>query len=110
MPGTGVCALGRSDRDGFPSADIGVESRGMPLSVISALDPLSMMKVEDLIDELKRTVSILLVTHNLPQAARCADRVAFFYLGEVIESGSAEQMFTAPKLPQTRRYVTGRFG
>ncbi len=76
----------------------------------SALDPLSMMKVEDLIDELKRTVTIVLVTHNLQQAARCADRVAFFYLGEMLEDGTAEQMFLAPKLPQTQNYVTGRFG
>jgi phosphate transport system ATP-binding protein len=76
----------------------------------SALDPLSMMKVEHLIDELKRTVTIVLVTHNLQQAARCADRVAFFFLGEMIEAGSAQQMFTAPKLPQTQNYITGRFG
>jgi phosphate transport system ATP-binding protein len=76
----------------------------------SALDPVSMMKVEDLIDELKKTVTIVLVTHNLQQAARCADRVAFFYLGEMVESGSAEQMFTAPLLPRTQNYITGRFG
>ena len=76
----------------------------------SALDPLSMMKVEDLIDELKRTVTIVLVTHNMQQAARCADHVAFYYLGRMIEAGTAEQMFLAPKLPETQRYVTGRFG
>ena len=76
----------------------------------SALDPGSMMKVEDLIDELKKTVTIVLVTHNLQQAARCADQVAFFYLGEMIEFGSAEQMFTAPKRPRTQDYITGRFG
>lgn len=76
----------------------------------SALDPLSMLKIESLIDELKATVSIVLVTHNLQQAARCADRVAFFFQGDMIEAGSAEQMFTAPALPQTQNYVTGRFG
>lgn len=85
----------------------------------SALGPQSMSKVEDLIDDLKRTVTIddlkrtvtiVLVTHHLQQAARCADRVAFFYLGEMIESGSAEQMFTAPRLPSTQNYITGRSG
>ena len=76
----------------------------------SALDPISMLKVEDLIDDLKKTVTIVLVTHNLQQAARCADQVAFFYLGQMIEAGSALQMFTAPKLPQTQAYITGRFG
>jgi phosphate transport system ATP-binding protein len=76
----------------------------------SALDPQSMMKVENLIDELKQTVTIVLVTHNLQQAARCADQVAFFYLGEMIEAGSAEQIFTAPKLQRTQAYIAGRFG
>jgi phosphate transport system ATP-binding protein len=76
----------------------------------SALDPASMMKIEDLIDTLKRTVTIALVTHNLQQAARCADRVAFFHLGEMLEAGTAEQMFTAPRLAQTRSYITGRYG
>jgi phosphate transport system ATP-binding protein len=76
----------------------------------SALDPRSMAKVEDLIDELKRDVNIVLVTHNLQQAARCADQVAFFYLGRMIEAGSAMQVFTDPKLPQTRDYIRGRFG
>jgi phosphate transport system ATP-binding protein len=76
----------------------------------SALDPQSMMKVEDLIDVLKVSVSIVLVTHNLQQAARCADRVAFFYLGEMIEEGSAEQIFTAPRKLHTQNYVMGKFG
>jgi phosphate transport system ATP-binding protein len=76
----------------------------------SALDPQSMMKIETLIDDLKRSVTIVLVTHNLQQAARCADQVAFFYLGEIIEVGSAEQIFLAPKLAQTQNFVTGRFG
>lgn len=76
----------------------------------SALDPQSMMKVENLIDELKVTVTIVLVTHNMQQAARCADHVAFFYLGEMIEAGSAEQMFTSPRKLHTQNYLMGRFG
>jgi phosphate transport system ATP-binding protein len=76
----------------------------------SALDPVSMLKVEDLIDELKKTLIIVLVAHNMQQAARCADQVAFFYLGEMIEAASAEQMFTSPRLPWTQNYITGRFG
>ena len=76
----------------------------------SALDPGSMHKVEELIDTLKHDLTIAIVTHNLQQAARCADQVAFFYLGEVVEVGSAAQMFTAPRQRQTQDYVTGRFG
>ena len=76
----------------------------------SALDPASAMKIENLIDEIKLTVAIVLVTHNLQQAARCADWVAFFYLGEMIEAGTAQQMFTSPTLPRTQNYITGRFG
>jgi phosphate transport system ATP-binding protein len=76
----------------------------------SALDPLSTMKIENLVDELKLTVTIVLVTHNLQQAARCADQVAFFYLGEMIEAGAAEQMFTAPRQVRTQNYIAGRFG
>ncbi len=76
----------------------------------SALDPLSTMKIENLIDELKRTVTIVLITHNLQQAARCADQMAFFYLGELIESGTAMQMFTSPQRARTQNYISGRFG
>ncbi len=76
----------------------------------SALDPLSMAKIEHLIDDLKQHITIALVTHNMQQAARCADQVAFFYLGEVIEVGPVNQMFTAPKQKSTQDYVTGRFG
>ncbi|MDJ0387183.1 phosphate ABC transporter ATP-binding protein PstB [Roseomonas sp. E05] len=76
----------------------------------SALDPLSTLKIEELIDELKRDFTIAIVTHNMQQAARCADQVAFFYLGELIEIAPAEQMFTAPKRKQTQEYITGRFG
>ncbi|WP_431285998.1 phosphate ABC transporter ATP-binding protein PstB [Humitalea sp. 24SJ18S-53] len=76
----------------------------------SALDPISTLKIEELIDELKRDFTICIVTHNMQQAARCADQVAFFYLGELIEVSPAAQMFTAPKHPKTQEYITGRFG
>ena len=76
----------------------------------SALDPISTLKVEELIDELKRDFTIAIVTHNMQQAARCADQVAFFYLGEMIEVAPAAQLFTAPKQQRTREYITGRFG
>ena len=76
----------------------------------SALDPISTLKIEELIDELKQDFTIAIVTHNMQQAARCADQVAFFYLGELVEVGSATQMFTAPKQKQTQEYITGRFG
>jgi phosphate transport system ATP-binding protein len=76
----------------------------------SALDPISTLKIEELIDELKRDFTIVIVTHNMQQAARCADQVAFFYLGELIEVAPAAQMFTAPKHPKTQEYITGRFG
>jgi len=76
----------------------------------SALDPISTLKVEELIDELKRDFTIVIVTHNMQQAGRCADRVAFFYMGEMVEVASAAQMFTAPKQKRTQEYITGRFG
>jgi phosphate transport system ATP-binding protein len=76
----------------------------------SALDPISTAKVEELIDELKRDFTIAIVTHNMQQAARCADQVAFFYLGELVEASPAAQMFTAPKEKRTQEYITGRFG
>jgi phosphate transport system ATP-binding protein len=76
----------------------------------SALDPISTLKIEELIDELKGDFTIAIVTHNMQQAARCADRVAFFYLGEMVEVGSATQMFTAPRERRTQEYITGRFG
>ena len=76
----------------------------------SALDPISTSKIEELIDELKSDYCIVIVTHNMQQAARCADQVAFFYLGELVEVGPAAQIFTAPKQPRTREYITGRFG
>ncbi len=76
----------------------------------SALDPISTLKVEELIDELKRDFTIAIVTHNMQQAGRCADQVAFFYLGELVEVATASDMFTAPKQRRTQEYITGRFG
>ena len=76
----------------------------------SALDPISTLKIEELIDELKREFTIIIVTHNMQQAGRCADSVAFFYLGELVEVGPSSQIFTAPKQRRTQEYITGRFG
>jgi phosphate transport system ATP-binding protein len=76
----------------------------------SALDPISTLKIEELIDELKHDFTIAIVTHNMQQAARCADQVAFFYLGEMVEVAPAAQLFTAPREKRTQDYVTGRFG
>jgi phosphate transport system ATP-binding protein len=76
----------------------------------SALDPISTLKIEELIDELKRDFTIAIVTHNMQQAARCADRVAFFYLGELVECAPATELFTAPRERRTQEYITGRFG
>ncbi|HTI02183.1 MAG TPA: phosphate ABC transporter ATP-binding protein PstB [Acidisoma sp.] len=76
----------------------------------SALDPISTLKVEELIDELKKDFTIVIVTHNMQQAARVADRVAFFYLGELVEVDAAATMFTNPKERRTQEYITGRFG
>jgi phosphate transport system ATP-binding protein len=76
----------------------------------SALDPISTLKIEELVDELKRDFTIIIVTHNMQQAGRCADQVAFFYLGELVEVGPATQIFTAPRERRTQEYITGRFG
>ncbi len=76
----------------------------------SALDPISTLKIEELIDELKHEFTIAIVTHNMQQAARTADQVAFFYLGEMVEVDSAAKLFTAPKERRTQEYITGRFG
>ncbi|GEK99005.1 phosphate import ATP-binding protein PstB [Acidomonas methanolica NBRC 104435] len=76
----------------------------------SALDPISTARIEELLDELKRDFTIVIVTHNMQQAARCADRVAFFYLGNLIEVDTADQIFTNPREKQTQDYITGRFG
>jgi phosphate transport system ATP-binding protein len=76
----------------------------------SALDPISTLKIEELVDELKQDFTIVIVTHNMQQAGRCADQVAFFYLGELVEAGPSSQIFTAPRERKTQEYITGRFG
>jgi phosphate transport system ATP-binding protein len=76
----------------------------------SALDPLATARIEDLIFELKKNYTIIIVTHNMQQAARISDDTAFFYLGELVEFGSTSKLFTNPSKKQTEDYVTGRFG
>ncbi len=76
----------------------------------SALDPLATAKIEDLIHELKARYTIAIVTHNMQQAARVSDQTAFFYMGELVEVGPTEQIFTNPREPRTEDYVTGKFG
>lgn len=76
----------------------------------SALDPKSTAAIEELIVELKKTVTMLLVTHNIAQAARVSDFTAFIYLGELVEFGPTEKMFTVPKDKRTEEYLTGKFG
>ena len=76
----------------------------------SALDPIATQKIEELIHELKENYTIIIVTHNMQQAARVSDVTAFFYLGKLIESDLTETLFTRPKLKQTSDYITGRFG
>ncbi|MBM3843991.1 MAG: phosphate ABC transporter ATP-binding protein [Verrucomicrobia bacterium] len=76
----------------------------------SALDPVATAKVEELIQELRARFTIVIVTHNMQQAARCSDRTAFFYLGRLIEYGETRDLFTNPANPQTEAYVSGRFG
>jgi phosphate transport system ATP-binding protein len=76
----------------------------------SALDPLATAKIEDLIQELKRDYTIVIVTHNMQQAARISDNTAFFYLGELVEYATTSKIFTSPARKQTEDYVTGRFG
>ena len=76
----------------------------------SALDPISTSKVEELIEELKKDYTIVIVTHNMQQAARISDKTAFFLLGELIEYDNTLDMFTNPSNPKTEEYITGRFG
>lgn len=76
----------------------------------SALDPLSTLKIEELIFQLKKDYTIVIVTHNMQQAARVSDKTAFFYLGELIEYDSTEKIFTNPDKESTQNYITGRFG
>jgi phosphate transport system ATP-binding protein len=76
----------------------------------SALDPISTLKVEELIHDLKQRYTIIIVTHNMQQAARVSDRTAFMYLGEMVEYGETDQIFTNPAEKQTEDYITGRYG
>jgi phosphate transport system ATP-binding protein len=76
----------------------------------SALDPISTSKIEELIFKLKENYTIIIVTHNMQQAARVSDYTAFFYLGELIEFGKTKKIFTVPEKKQTEDYITGRFG
>jgi phosphate transport system ATP-binding protein len=76
----------------------------------SALDPVSTAKIEELVTELKKEVTVIIVTHNMQQAARISDVTAFFLLGELVEAGSTSSLFTTPKDSRTERYITGRFG
>ncbi|HNQ65955.1 MAG TPA: phosphate ABC transporter ATP-binding protein PstB [Smithella sp.] len=76
----------------------------------SALDPISTAKIEELIEELKKDYTIIIVTHNMQQAARISDETAFFYLGNLVEYNKTEKIFTNPDVKQTEDYITGRFG
>ncbi|MEO8616559.1 MAG: phosphate ABC transporter ATP-binding protein PstB [Luteolibacter sp.] len=76
----------------------------------AALDPLATLKIEELLMELKKKYTIVIVTHNMAQATRCSDKTAFMYLGKLIEFGPTMQLFENPKDPQTEAYVTGTFG
>jgi len=76
----------------------------------SALDPQATQRIEELLFELKQEFTIVIVTHNMQQAARSSDTTSFFYMGQLIETGPTRQIFTAPREPQTEAYITGRFG
>ena len=76
----------------------------------SALDPISTAKVEELLVKLKNDVTVLIVTHNMQQAARISDQTAFFLMGDMVENGPTNRIFTKPKDSRTEQYITGRFG
>ncbi|PZP56694.1 MAG: phosphate ABC transporter ATP-binding protein, partial [Azospira oryzae] len=76
----------------------------------SALDPISTLAIEDLMSQLKENFTIVIVTHNMQQAARISDYTAYMYLGELIEFGPTDELFIKPKNKQTEDYITGRFG
>jgi phosphate transport system ATP-binding protein len=76
----------------------------------ASLDPQGTQRIEELLFELKRDYTIIIVTHNMQQAARVSDTTTFFYLGTMVESGPTRQIFTAPRNDQTEAYITGRFG
>jgi len=76
----------------------------------SALDPISTTKIEELISELKENYTIVIVTHNMQQAARISDKTAFFYMGDLVEYDNTQKLFTKPSQQLTENYITGRFG
>ncbi len=76
----------------------------------SALDPIATARIEELIDELRAKFTIIIVTHSMHQAARVSQRTAFFHMGELVEQGPTEQIFTTPRDPRTESYITGRIG
>ena len=76
----------------------------------SALDPIATARIEELMDELRENYTIVIVTHSMQQAARVSQRTAFFHLGNLVESGDTEQIFTKPSDQRTQDYITGRFG
>jgi phosphate transport system ATP-binding protein len=76
----------------------------------SALDPIATAKIEELMEDLKKQYTLVIVTHNMQQASRVSDYTAFLYLGELIEYGSTEKLFVTPRKKQTEDYITGRFG
>ena len=82
----------------------------MKIKPASALDPISTAKVEELIHELKKDYTIVIVTHNMQQAARVSDKTAFFYMGEMVEFDQTKRIFTNPEKEATQNYITGRFG
>jgi phosphate transport system ATP-binding protein len=76
----------------------------------SALDPIATAKIEDLMQDLKERLTIVIVTHNMQQAGRCSDATAFFYLGQLVEMDQTKKIFTTPAQKRTEDYITGRFG
>lgn len=76
----------------------------------AALDPIATLKIEDLMEDLKKDLTIVIVTHNMQQAVRISDNTAFFLFGELVEYGETEQMFSQPREKKTEDYITGRFG
>ena len=76
----------------------------------SALDPISTSKIEELVLELKKKYTVVIVTHNMQQAVRISDKTAFFLLGDLVEYGQTDQIFSVPKDKRTENYITGRFG
>ena len=76
----------------------------------SALDPISTSKIEELMEDLKKKYTVVVVTHNMQQAVRVSDQTAFFLLGDLVEYGDTDQLFSTPKEKKTEDYITGRFG